>query len=128
MTAYLIGRSRRLAFIGATLGIILADIAHAIEAALTGIDAPTSIGGAGVLDTIVLAGLIGVLFAEVIGESGNAYKADRCVRRNARNSWKNRNSGKEEKSMVSPRRTVLCLLVILLLALGLSGQGRDRKG
>ncbi|NLW56454.1 MAG: DUF1614 domain-containing protein [Firmicutes bacterium] len=69
VTAYLIGRSRRLAFIGATLGIILADIAHAIEAALTGIDAPTSIGGAGVLDTIVLAGLIGVLFAEVIGES-----------------------------------------------------------
>lgn len=69
VTAYLIGRSRRLAFIGATLGIILADVAHAIEAAMTGLTAPTSIGGAGVLDTIVLAGLIGVVLAEVIGES-----------------------------------------------------------
>ncbi len=67
--AYLIGRSRRLAFIGATFGIILADLAHAVEAALSGLSSPTSIGGAGALDTIVLAGLIGVLLAEVIGES-----------------------------------------------------------
>ena len=29
---------------------------------------PTRIGGAGVLDTVVLAGLIGVVLAEIIGE------------------------------------------------------------
>jgi uncharacterized membrane protein len=69
VTAYLIGRSRRLAFIGATIGIILADLAHAVEAALSGLATTTSIGGAGILDTIVLAGLIGVVLAELIGES-----------------------------------------------------------
>ncbi|HHT49159.1 MAG TPA: DUF1614 domain-containing protein [Firmicutes bacterium] len=69
LTAYLIGRSRRLAFIGATMGVILVDLAHAVEAGLTGRFSPTRIGGAGVLDTVVLAGLIGVVLAEVIGET-----------------------------------------------------------
>jgi uncharacterized membrane protein len=69
VTAYLIGRSRRLAFISATIGVILADLIHAIEGALTGRFGPTRIGGAGVLDTVVLAGLIGVVLAEVIGET-----------------------------------------------------------
>ncbi len=68
VTAYLIGRSRRLAFVGATIGVILADLAHAVETGITGRFAPTRIGGAGVLDTVVLAGLIGVVLAEVIGE------------------------------------------------------------
>lgn len=69
ITAYLIGRSRRLAFISATVGIILSDVAHAIEATITGRYAPTEIGGAGVLDTVVLAAFIGVILAEIIGES-----------------------------------------------------------
>lgn|SRR5690554_957471 len=69
VTAYLLGRSRRLAFIGATLGILVADIAHAVEAAVRGIDSPTRIGGAGVFDTLVLAGIIAVLLAEVVGET-----------------------------------------------------------
>src|SRR5690606_3016372 len=52
VTAYIIGRSRRLAFIGATVGVILADVAHAVEGALRGARyGPTRIGGAGVLDT-----------------------------------------------------------------------------
>ncbi|HHT06642.1 MAG TPA: DUF1614 domain-containing protein [Hydrogenispora sp.] len=70
VTAYIIGRSRRLAFIGATTGVILADLAHVVEGALRGMRyGPTRIGGAGILDTVVLAGLIGVVLAEVIGES-----------------------------------------------------------
>ncbi len=69
VTAYLLGRSRRLAFIGATLGILVADLAHAIEAAVKRIPSPTRIGGAGVFDTLVLAGIIGVILAEVVGET-----------------------------------------------------------
>ena len=69
VTAYLIGRSRRLAFVSATMGIILADLIRAVEGAVTGRFGPTRIGGAGVLDTVVLAGLIGVIIAEVIGET-----------------------------------------------------------
>jgi uncharacterized membrane protein len=67
--AYIIGRSRRLAFIGATIGVLLTDIAHALETAIRGIPSPTRIGGAGVLDTLVLAGIIGVVLAELIGET-----------------------------------------------------------
>jgi len=67
--AYLVGRSRRLAFIGATLGILVADIAHAVEAGIRGLSSPARIGGAGIFDTLVLAGIIGVLLAEIIGET-----------------------------------------------------------
>ncbi|HBK69075.1 MAG TPA: hypothetical protein DDZ91_10570 [Firmicutes bacterium] len=74
VTAYLIGRSRRLAFIGATVGIILADLAHAVETAIKGLPAPTRIGGAGVLDTLVLAAIISVVLAEVIGESRERFQ------------------------------------------------------
>ncbi|HHW13109.1 MAG TPA: DUF1614 domain-containing protein [Firmicutes bacterium] len=70
VTAYIIGRSRRLAFISATSGVILADIAHAVEGAMRGTRyGPTRIGGAGVLDTVVLAGIIGLVLAEIIGET-----------------------------------------------------------
>lgn len=71
LVAYLIGRSRRSAFIAATLGVLLVDIAHYFW--LVGSGAPSnytvSIGGAGAFDTIVLAGIVGVLLAEVIGET-----------------------------------------------------------
>ena len=67
--AYVIGRSRRLAFISGVLGIILADIGHIIETFARGIPAPSRIGGGGVFDTVVIAALIGVLLAELIGES-----------------------------------------------------------
>ena len=67
--AYLVGRSRRLAFIGATIGILVADIAHAVETAIRGLSSPARIGGAGIFDTMVLAGVIAVLLAEIIGET-----------------------------------------------------------
>jgi len=66
--AYLIGRSRRLAFIGATLGVVLADLGHAVEAIGKRLPAPTRIGGAGGFDTVIIAGIIAVVLAEVIGE------------------------------------------------------------
>lgn len=67
--AYVIGRSRRLAFIGGVLGVMLADIGHAIQTGIQHIPAPTQIGGGGIFDSIVIAALIGVLLAELIGET-----------------------------------------------------------
>lgn len=71
LVAYLIGRSRRSAFIAATLGVLLVDIIHYIWLVASG--APpnytVSVGGAGAFDTIVLAGIVGVLLAELIGET-----------------------------------------------------------
>ncbi|MGE5550949.1 MAG: DUF1614 domain-containing protein [Bacteroidota bacterium] len=69
VVAYLVGRSRRTAFISATLGLILMDLIHIVEAAAARSGAATRIGGAGAFDSIVLAGLLAVLLAEIFGET-----------------------------------------------------------
>ncbi|ABO49689.1 transcriptional regulator, Fis family [Desulforamulus reducens MI-1] len=68
--AYVAGRSRRSAFIGATLGIILWDVAnyyYMLQNNAT--NATKSIGGAGAFDTIVISGILAVLLADLIGET-----------------------------------------------------------
>lgn len=67
--AYLLGRSRRAAFIAGTLGVLGLDIVHWIWLAATRTPGTVSIGGAGAFDSIVVAGLVAVLLAEIIGES-----------------------------------------------------------
>lgn len=69
IVAYLAGRSRRGAFIAATLGILLFDIGHYVWLLTSGAPAGRlSIGGAGAFDTIVLSGIVAVLLAEAVGE------------------------------------------------------------
>jgi uncharacterized membrane protein len=80
VAAYIAGRSRRLAFIIATMGVIAMDLVHVFE--VRGSNVPTRIGGAGVFDTLVIAAVLAVLLAEIIGESrealqGGAVKEDR---------------------------------------------------
>lgn len=71
IVGYLLGRSRRGAFIAATIGVLLVDVFHYIW--LLNQRAPASyavsIGGAGAFDTIVLAGIVAILLAEIVGES-----------------------------------------------------------
>ncbi len=70
LVAYIAGRSRRSAFIAATVGLVLVDIAYLVWLVATRAPAGTvAIGGAGAFDGIVLAGIIAVLLAEVIGET-----------------------------------------------------------
>lgn len=71
IVAYLIGRSRRGAFIAATLGVLLVDVFHYVWLLNQGAPGSytVSIGGAGAFDTIVLAGIVAVILAELIGES-----------------------------------------------------------
>ena len=70
LVAYLAGRSRRSAFIAATLGVLIVDIIHYYWMISAGAPAgtPVNIGGAGAFDAIVLSGVAAVLFAEIIGE------------------------------------------------------------
>lgn len=63
------GRSRRTAFIGATLGVLLLDLANLVELVLTRVPGRVVIGGAGAFDTIVVAGIVAVLLAEILGET-----------------------------------------------------------
>ena len=74
IVAYIAGRSRRLSFIVATLGVLFMDVVHIVETRMANLNAPTRIGGAGVFDTIVVAGVVAVLLAELIGESREAIQ------------------------------------------------------
>ncbi len=66
--AYVLGRSRRAAFICGVLGVVLADIAVALINWANGVDTTLVLGGAGAMDTVVISGLSAVLLAEFAGE------------------------------------------------------------
>jgi uncharacterized membrane protein len=69
LTAYLLGRSRRAAFVAATLGVLSQDFIHLFWLRSTGTPGTVHIGGAGAFDSIVIAGLVAVLLAEILGET-----------------------------------------------------------
>ncbi len=66
--AYLLGRSRRAAFICGVLGVILADTAVALINWRGGIETTLRLGAAGAMDTVVISGLAAVLLSELVGE------------------------------------------------------------
>lgn len=68
LIAYILGRSRRAAFVCAVLGMLIADVSVAIVNASNGIDTLVRIGTAGALDAVVISGIIAVLLAEFMGE------------------------------------------------------------
>jgi len=68
IVAYLLGRSRRAAFICGVLGVVLADVAVALVNWQGGIQQTLYLGVAGAMDVVVISGLIAVLLAEFIGE------------------------------------------------------------
>lgn len=74
LTGYLAGRSRRSAFCAGVLGVFLADLAHWAWYALPSgqADLVVRIGGGGFQDTAVVAGVLGVVLAEVVGETREA--------------------------------------------------------
>lgn len=70
IVGYLAGRSRRGAFISATLGLVLFDLGYYIWLLYSGAPAGRAdIGGAGMFDAIVIGGVFAILLAEVIGEA-----------------------------------------------------------
>ncbi|MBQ2990957.1 MAG: DUF1614 domain-containing protein [Clostridia bacterium] len=76
--AWLLGRSRRSAFISGILGVIISDLVSGVRIWLSGIDQPVHIGGAGALDAVVLAGVIGVLLCELVGEITERIKTGKA--------------------------------------------------
>ena len=68
LVAYVLGRSRRGAFICGVLGVMLADTATAVVNWRNGISQPLILGGAGIFDAVVISGLLGVALAELTGE------------------------------------------------------------
>lgn len=57
---------------------MISDIVHMITILNMGIPGRTDIGGAGAVDVVIIAGLVGIMFAELVGEiPGEAAKAAR---------------------------------------------------
>ncbi len=73
LTAYLLGRSSRAAFVAASSGAVLADLARFSTAYLAGAyRGRIWIGGTGVFDTVVISGLMALLLVELAAETGPA--------------------------------------------------------
>jgi len=68
LIAWILGRSRRSAFIAGILGVILADLFSGISLWMQGVNQPIHLGGAGALDASVLSGVLAVLACELFGE------------------------------------------------------------
>ena len=68
LLAWLLGRSRRGAFICGVLGVMLADTATAIVNWSRGVEQQLVLGGAGVADAVVVSGVLAVLLCELVGE------------------------------------------------------------
>ena len=66
--AYVLGRSRRCAFIAGVTGMLLANLANAVAVSAAGVDQRLVLGGAGVYDAVVISGFLAVLLAELVGE------------------------------------------------------------
>lgn len=67
---YLSGRSRRAAFVAGSVGTVLADIAHYLEVSARGLARTrTALGGAGAFDVTVVAAVLAVALAELVGET-----------------------------------------------------------
>jgi len=68
VVAFVLGRSRRCAFIGGVTGVMLAQIASVVPVWLSGVEQTLALGGAGAFDAVVIAGFLGVMLAEITGE------------------------------------------------------------
>lgn len=68
-TAYILGRSRRAAFVGGVFGVILTDlIAWAENLILYQLHVPIVLGSTGIFGAAVIGGMGAVLLAELVGE------------------------------------------------------------
>lgn len=69
IVGYLAGRSRRGAFFAAVFGVLALDVGQYIYLVTNNVRGTVAIGGAGAFDSLILAGLLAVLLAELIGET-----------------------------------------------------------
>lgn len=69
VVGYLAGRSRRGSFFAAVMGVLALDIGQYYYLVNSGVRGTVHVGGAGAFDSLILAGILAVLLAEIIGET-----------------------------------------------------------
>lgn len=72
--AYVLGRSRRAAFIAGVLGVLLADTTTGIINRIQGFAVEIRLGSGGILDAVLLSGFLAVALAEIIGEIRERFR------------------------------------------------------
>ncbi|PKM82283.1 MAG: hypothetical protein CVU88_03415 [Firmicutes bacterium HGW-Firmicutes-13] len=85
IVGYLAGRSRRASFIAGSGAMILTDVVSRIEVALIGGRGTLVIGGAGAFDAVIVAGILAVFLAEVVGETRERLQGGSSVLHNQDN-------------------------------------------
>lgn len=76
LIAYILGRSRRNAFVCSVFGITLSAVAVFVYNLTQGVVSPLALGAGGAFDTIILSILISVGLAELIGETREAISKE----------------------------------------------------
>lgn len=69
IVGYLAGRSRRGAFFAAVIAVLALDVGQLVYLLQSGVRGTVHLGGAGAFDSLVLAGILAILLAELVGES-----------------------------------------------------------
>lgn len=69
LIGYMFGRSRKGAFVAAVLGVLLFDLSHGVYLIWNQLPGLVHFGGGGMYDSVILAGILAVCLAELIGES-----------------------------------------------------------
>ena len=68
VVAWILGRSRRSAFIAGVLGIVLCDVGIGLMNWANGVNQTIRLGSAGAVDAIVISGVVAVALCELLGE------------------------------------------------------------
>ncbi len=68
LISYITTRSRRSAFIGAVLSVMLVDLLATVNISLDGLPQQIVLGGGGIFDALLINGVLAVGIAEIIGE------------------------------------------------------------
>ncbi len=68
IVGYLAGRSRRGSFFAAVMAVLALDIGQFVYLLQSGVRGTVHLGGAGAFDSLVLAGILAILLAELVGE------------------------------------------------------------
>ena len=76
--AWVLGRSRRAAFICGVVGILLADTVSTAVAWTQGYQTRLYLGGAGIADASVISGVIAVMLCELVGETVERFVCGRA--------------------------------------------------
>ena len=77
--AWLLGKSRRSAFIAGVLGLVLADVFSGLSVLMRGVDQPIRLGAAGAVDAIVISGVTAVMLCELAGEIMERLKTGKAA-------------------------------------------------